>query len=93
MERMLASEVQEGEDAFALSPCIGKFMGLDRPLRGRIDPLVAAKRTSVELMALKSNISNPIGRVHVGAKGRTVCYFAPDNVRISSTVLQRSTLV
>jgi len=32
-------------------------------------------------------------RAHVGAKGRTVCTFASDNVRISSEVLQRSTSV
>ena len=32
-------------------------------------------------------------RAHVDAKGWTVCCFASDNVRVSSTVLQRSTLV
>ena len=32
-------------------------------------------------------------RAHVDAKGRTVCRFALDNVRLLSTVLQRSTLV
>ena len=52
----------EEEDAFALSPFIRKSRGLGRPLRGRIHPLVAAKRTSVELMTLKLNLSNPIAR-------------------------------
>ena len=36
--------------------------GLDRPLRRRIYPLVVVKRTSVEIAALKSNVSNSIAR-------------------------------
>jgi len=60
---------EDEKAAFALSPCIGKFRGLGRPLRGRICSLVAAKRTSVELMALKSNISNPIARMSMPRDG------------------------
>ena len=51
---------EDEKAALASSPCIGKFKGLGQPVRGRIHPLVAATKTSVELMALKSNISSPI---------------------------------
>jgi len=60
---VLAVEVWEGrmkdeKAVFVLRSRIGSFRGLGRPLRGQVHPLVAAKRTSAEIMALKPNISN-----------------------------------
>ena len=53
---------EDEKAAFALCSCIGSFRGLYRPLRSRIHPLVVVKRTSVEITALRSNISNSIAR-------------------------------
>ena len=53
---------EDKKAVFALSPCIGSFRRLERPLRGCIHPLVVAKRTLIEITALKSNTSNTIAR-------------------------------
>ena len=96
MERTLALEVQEGvrrrEGCVRLEPLDWKVQGA-----GSSTP-----RPDTPSGCGKKNVGGPHGaqiehlelrRAHVGAKGRTVCCFASDNVRFLSTVLQRSTLV
>ena len=71
---------EDEKAAFALSPCIGSFKGTRSTTPRPHTPLVVVKRTSVEITALKSNISNSI------ARGTTTNTVKPSSIRIGHPI-------